>query len=619
MSGQVRLTKNCIEPWRAVQFEAGGIITPCCSGTITGDFGNLITDPAPDMSGSQERGWFNTPDYQALRKGLLTGELPRACITCRSVHENDIPVDQLRLKVRHHLKSQGVCTEGIELESAFAFSECGGNITNRCNFSCVYCSHSGEDGHTGHLRREMEREHFLKVLDCLCRRGLKIFNFCGIGELTTYSGWVELVDLIEERYPELRLRVISNFGRLFSDPELDRLAHLDLVHISCDTLDPRLYAGLRRGGRLPLLLENIRRLKDRCSGQTGRAPDMVFNVTATDANVDHLEDLFRFAAQQTMFVHISNLFVMNGSVASKTGCVRNILHMPEKDTLRVRETLHDLPRRMKAENPLTQVWEYSFLHSGIMNRADRMTYNQFVPADDQVVNTAFYQSQPKNPDAYLRKIWTSFDTGFSGIYLRAGHAVSLALVGGPKALSYKAVWCHEREDGNLDVWPGPVETISIGDTLTLSSEHCGTRYDAVLFHVVSELAGKAGEHHRILVAPEPPKNADEPVLVREAFLRKPEDRMAQQLVDSHESLVLWCAGLRALHLLSNTCLGQANIHMIIDGNPRRAGEVFCGRTIYSPQDLRGFSGKIVVTHASSPEQVAVQIRSMGIRNEIVIL
>jgi hypothetical protein len=320
-----------------------------------------------------------------------------------------------------------------------------------------------------------------------------------------------------------------------------------------------------------------------------------------------------------MFVHISNLFVMNGSVASKTDCVRNILHMPDNVIPRVRESLHDLPRRMKAENPLTQVWEYTYLHSGIMNRVDRVTYNQFVPEEQESIYSAFHQSHPKNADAILRKIWTSFDAGYRGIYLRAGRTVSFTLSRISGTLSYKAIWCHEREDGNLDVWAGPIETVPIGDTLTLSAEHCGTRFDAVLFQFMNDPAVGAGGLHQVCVAPEPPENIDEPILVREAFLKHTESAMARSLAKSREPIVVWCAGLRALHLLSNTCLGQANILMIIDANPRRAGEEFCGRTIHSPQDLGGFTGKIVVAHASSPEHVALQIRGMGVRNEIVIV
>ena len=43
MTENSKKTRNCIEPWRSFQFEAGGGIGPCCSGTIVGNFGNIIT------------------------------------------------------------------------------------------------------------------------------------------------------------------------------------------------------------------------------------------------------------------------------------------------------------------------------------------------------------------------------------------------------------------------------------------------------------------------------------------------------------------------------------------------------------------------------------------------
>jgi hypothetical protein len=368
---------------------------------------------------------------------------------------------------------------------------------------------------------------------------------------------------------------------------------------------------------LPVLLENIRRLRTRFSGDTSRDPRLVFNVTATDAIIDKLESLFRFAAENNMFVHLSNLFVMEGSIASKTNCVRKISEMSDSHMPHVREILSDLPRRMKAQNPLTNVWEYKFLYSGIMQKADAITFNKFVPGPDEVVYDSFYKTHPRDPDAHLRKMWLSFDDAFMGIYIGTGKNVVMELL--PGKIAYRAIWCRERLDGNLDVLPGPVEEAEVAGELTISARNCGTKYNNLLFEIISYGSSSGPHEGATLLQPAPPDTADAPLLIREAFLINEEETVARQLVDSHEPIVIWCAGLRTLQMLSNTCLAEANIAMIIDGNPSRKGQLFCGRSSHSPQDIGEFSGKIVVIHASCPEQVELQIRHMGILNEILIL
>ena len=108
-------------------------------------------------------------------------------------------------------------------------------------------------------------------------------------------------------------------------------------------------------------------------------------------------------------------------------------------------------------------------------------------------------------------------------------------------------------------------------------------------------------------------------MVREAFLSNEENNVAQRLADSQEPIIIWCAGLRTLQMLSNTALGKANIEMIIDSNPEKKGQLFCGKIVQSPEDIGDFSGKIVIIHASSPEQVEFQIRQLGIQNESILL
>jgi hypothetical protein len=286
---------------------------------------------------------------------------------------------------------------------------------------------------------------------------------------------------------------------------------------------------------------------------------------------------------------------------------------------RIREILSDLPRRMKAQNPLTNVWEYKHLYNGIMQKTDTITFNQFVPCPNEVIYDSFYKAYPKNPQAHLRKIWLSFDDSFKGIYIKAGKIAKIELPLMSGRIAYRTIWCHDLLDGNLSILPAPIEETAVAEELTVSAENCGETYNNMLFEVLSYVSATGTGSGTTLISPIPPCNANTPLLVREAFLMNKEESLAQRLVDSQEPIVIWCAGLRTLQMLSNTCLSEANIKMIIDGNPSKKGQLFCERMIQSPEDLGDFAGKIIVIHASCPEQVELQIRRMGIANEIVLL
>jgi len=619
MTRKPKKTRNCIEPWRSFQFHAGGDIIPCCSGTMIGNFGNIITDYFAAIQNGKHPDLFANKAYIDLRNGLLTGELNKSCIACRSVHEEDITPEELQQRVINHLESQGHSTVGKDLSREYAFYECGGNITNKCNFSCLYCAHSGEKGHVDFFQLEIAQERFLTFLDFICSKGLKIFNFCGIGELTIYPEWQRLCESILNKHPQLKLRIISNFGKKFTESELDTFLRFDIIHVSCDTFDENIYAWLRKGGYLPILLDNIRRLKTKFSDITHNDPKLVFNITVTDAIIDHLEELFRFAAENSMFVHLSSLFVMDGSISSMTNCVKKITDLDDSQMPHLRETLLDLPRRMKAQNPLTNVWEYKFIYKSIKQKADKITFNEFSPNIDEIIYNIFYLAHLKNADAYLRKIWLSFDEDLKGIFITAGKKIQFELPSIRGKLTYRAIWCHERMDGNLEIIKGEIEEITIAEKLSLSFANCPTNYNNILFEVLSFTPSCKAGHTAKEIEPLPPADRSQPVLIREAFLDYEEDTFARLLVESQEPIVIWCAGLRALQLLSNTCLGQANIEMIIDGNPEKKGQHFCGKTICSPNEINSFTGKIIVTHASSPEQVEFQIRRLGVTNEIMIL
>ncbi len=615
MNMKKKFTKNCIEPWRVLAFNAGGNLAPCC-GTAKGDFGNFYRDFL--HKDQQNSDLFKNDDYRKLRNGLLTGNLAPSCINCRAVHDEDISCDELRKKVIQYLDNKGVAVDENKLDELHAFEECGGNITNKCNFSCIYCIHSQENNNQGFLGKEFSRSEFIQIINLLVKQGLEIFNFCGLGELTVYPDWESLCDEIIAKYPKLRLRIISNSGKKLSSSEIDTMMNFDLIHISCDTFDPELYSQLRVGGKLPVLIDNVKRIHAKMATIPEPHPKVVFNITATNKIIDTLEDLFRFAAEYDMLLHISALFEMEGSVASKTKCVKKIWDVPETQLPHVREVFIDLPRRAKAQNPKFAIWEYQYLYKQIMKKTDKITLNRFVPQKDELFYHTFYDNHPCNPTAFLRKLWRSFDDEIRGIWIEKGASVSLNLPFEYGEVNYRVIWVKEQYDGNLSIRTVAKRQLNIGNSVILSVEN-GGEYDSAVFEILSysKLAVKTQTEKAI--QPNPKEAADiQPEIIHEAVLGDSDDRLANYFADSQEPIVIWCAGLRSLQMLTKTRLNEANIKMIIDSSPSKQGQTFCGYKVHKPEDLDGYEGKILLLHASCPEKIKEQIRKSGISNEIIV-
>lgn len=601
-----KLTKNCIFPWRSIEFDGAGNISPCC-GTVTGDFGTV----SKDFLTNPQR--FNTPDYVRLRQSLLSGELLDACRDCRAVHAADIPPEALQEKIRRYLQSRGIDSQGADPARLFAFDEGGGNITNRCNFSCRYCCHSGPEGHKGWLAEVMPKPLFLAFVDMLVDQGLTILNFCGLGELTIYPGWQGLIRKIHKRYPHLRIRLISNFGRRLSESDFKALSQLEMVHVSCDTLDEALFDWLRQKGALPVLLDNVRRLIA-FLGPESRTR-VVFNVTVSDAVSGHLEPLFRFAAEQGIFIHLSALFEMEGTAAVADSSLRKIWAGRGPSILSVREEFLDLPRRFKAANPFLAVWEYQYLYKKIMSRADHYSKHQFAPQREQL----FYQlcaEQISSPHCYLKRFWTSFDTLIQGLYFTDNHAVRLQLPWPRGFAEIRAYGVRRLLDGNCLLYPQ--EPVS-GETATeLVLEPCSGDFDSVLLEVLrfekNEGEGPEVQEPFQLIA----YTIDSaPILIRESVVDADMNRLVSHFVNSGEELVIWCAGIKTLEVLSETELSQARIRAIVDSDTKRQGQEICGIRIVAPEEIRSYCGKILVLHASTPERVEVAIRRLGFDNEVL--
>ena len=417
----------------------------------------------------------------------MEGNLQKACIDCRSVADY-IPPDLLRKRVVDHLRYGGrKISESTDLSTEFAFTDCFTNVTDKCNFSCIYCFVHSNDNLGDGLRNyiEIDRERFLKIVSFLAANGLEYLNFCGSGELTVYPHWQELCLELLCKFPDVKLSLVSNFGRRFSDAEYDVLSRFFQIRISCDTLNPEKYSWLRPGGRLPLLLENVNNLIARFKNGSEN-PKLFFIITESDAILDGLTDLAKFAVERNISLFFSNLSLVAGSVATRTNCLKKIVDIPDPQILDAWEIIHDLPRRIRAEDPPMDFFcDLGPLYNAVKQRAETITFNRFVPSEDEVVYKSFASAQLDNSDMYLRKFFLSFDDCVKGIFIRSGLTVDVSLPYSAGLLEYRLVLCKEIEAKSLRVFIGNSSTVAVGDRISLSAVKCPTRFTHVLFEILS--------------------------------------------------------------------------------------------------------------------------------------
>ncbi|MGC9197067.1 MAG: radical SAM protein [Syntrophobacteraceae bacterium] len=478
------MTKNCIAPWRMLQVNVDGGIRPCC-GPVEGDFGN-IDDALLDME--TFRSVFANGPFSELRQQLLTGNLKEACVTCRIAPIEQITTDTLQRHVVNYLRSRGKqISSQTKLCSEFCFIACDLGITDKCNCSCIYCFiHSNDKPGDGMKKySDTNQERVFRLASLLSQNGLQVLNIGGLGELTMYSPWKTLCAKLFDNYPNLQITLVSNFGKKFTDADLDVLMRFHRITISCDTVDPELYSHLRCGGRLDVLFENISNLKARMRNSAG--PILIINVTENNLIIDKLFDLAKYASENEIGLQFSNLILIKGSFAETNKCLTKITDIPDDQVLSAWEIIYDLPKRIAHQNP-KGYFDFGPFYDILKRRAEAVTFNRFVPAANELFYRAFAGLHRKNPNAILHKLFRSFSEYSKGILISSGSTVEIYLPFLSAKLKYRAVWVKNNHSG---VYIGGMEEASIGSYLSISTVSSRGFYTHVLLEVLAYNLGVA--------------------------------------------------------------------------------------------------------------------------------
>lgn len=97
------------------------------------------------------------------------------------------------------------------------------------------------------------------------------------------------------------------------------------------------------------------------------------------------------------------------------------------------------------------------------------------------------------------------------------------------------------------------------------------------------------------------------------------DRQIRDHLTRHPSIIVWGVGQLTMKLLSDTCLGEAQIEAFVDGNPINHGKTLHGHTIRRGSDLVSSRTPILVCSLINSEAIAASILDIGFTNPILTL
>lgn len=132
------------------------------------------------------------------------------------------------------------------------------SITDLCNSKCTTCDYwkTTEDG------SYLNPDSTMEIIDALSMYHPRVIYFTGGEPLLKGEELFEVTPRIRQRYPDIQLRLYTS-GILMHKyiDEID--ANFSVVNVSIDSFDPNVYRDIRGVNALPLVVRNVRALRER--------------------------------------------------------------------------------------------------------------------------------------------------------------------------------------------------------------------------------------------------------------------------------------------------------------------------------------------------------------------
>lgn len=182
------------------------------------------------------------------------------------------------------------------------------SLTDRCNLRCEYCM--PEEGITWVPKKEiLTFEEILRLISLFYNCGIRKFRLSG-GEPTLRHDIVNLIQLVKTEYPNIDLAMTTNAILLGNLADQLKLAGLDRLNISIDTLDKEKFKRITKRDQFDAVMKGIKFAID-CGFE-----DIKINaVSIKEFNDDHasLDKFIEFSKENNIEVRFIELMPFTGN------------------------------------------------------------------------------------------------------------------------------------------------------------------------------------------------------------------------------------------------------------------------------------------------------------------
>ena len=245
-------------------------------------------------------------------------------------------------------------------------------ISSKCNLRCIFCPKSiaGNDKIPG---RDMDMPADLLDKNLALAQAIHPHSMAmvGIGELTFRKDWRAICERFFETDTSFTLN--SNFGRKYSDDELDSLLRFNIITISIESADAVIQKELRKAVDLEKIIDNIKSLQQRAVTRGVPLPHLNVNCTVSDRNAYGIYDLAQLCADLKMHqFNLSSFYEMDGleghGIHSIDHLSPNQLSIVAQEMKKAQELLSKTSTQLDIQPRLRQlvmgIDEEETLHSG---------------------------------------------------------------------------------------------------------------------------------------------------------------------------------------------------------------------------------------------------------------
>lgn len=142
-------------------------------------------------------------------------------------------------------------------------------------------------------------------------------------------------------------------------------------------------------------------------------------------------------------------------------------------------------------------------------------------------------------------------------------------------------------------------------------------YPAV-FGVFRDLGVAPAQHSDVIKDPDLPSRISHYIQQSAAMMERINLHLAAQFA-GQQPVIVWGAGQLAMKLLALPCLERTKIRAVVDNNPVLRGKTLAGAPILAPSALAGTREPIVIATLLYADEIAAQIRRLGLTNPILSL